>query len=52
MSEQHISHLRKLRQVVTSKRDALDGLIAEIDQALMTYEQAIREDQQDNRGES
>jgi len=72
MSDQHIQHLRTFRQVVTSKRDALDGLIAEIDQTLRTYEdqepwcnhdsaavrngvcecgQAIREDQQDNRGE-
>jgi len=42
MSDQHINHLRKFKQVVTSKRDALDGLIAEIDQALEKYHQASK----------
>jgi len=51
MSEAHTAHLRSFRQVVTSKRDALDGLIAEIDQALARYDgQSIRPNQQGNRG--
>jgi hypothetical protein len=49
MSDQHIQHLRKFRQQVTSKRDALDGLIAEINAALQKYEQAIHPSQQSNR---